>query len=395
MRDKIVHFGVDEHYRLRTLREAGYTVESCVSLSEFKWVLYSEGLVDLIVFTEADGIAPYSAISLARNKCSPLVLFQGWMPHYEQSPFNLVIPMLASVDQWLGEIAHLIESTQRLIEESSNQRTKSRILCEEIARLKEQTIFEFRRSEIELQRNRRFKIEFLPPEGDSSGLDDVSGSGGFLGSLSKEEIQGFRSLMSRSSYEAGTVLFREGQLGGRIYLVYSGSVKLSLNSSDRKRFILHIAGPGEIIGLPSAFTSCPHMVTAEACYPCELGSVSSADFLNFLDRHPHTLRAAACLLGRAYNQASARLRTMGVGFTVMAKVAGLLLEWSGNGNETGRGKQIHVALTHGEMGQCIGATRESVSRILNDLQHRQIIDQKGSMVTILDRVALETCAGER
>lgn len=395
MGGKIIHYGVDEFYRLRILRKAGYTVESCISLSEFKWVLYSTGRIDAVAFTEAEGSTPLTAMSLAHGKRSPLILFQGWTPHYQQSDFNLVIPMLTSVDQWLGDIASLIERTRHLVQESSKLRTKSRILREETAALIEGTTLEFRRSAKEMERNRGFKLDFLAQQDDSVRSGIVPGSSGLPASLGIDAIHELRSLMSRCSCAAGTVLFNEGQRGDEIFILLSGKVKLSLNSSDGKRFIVHIANPGETLGLASAFTSCPHGLTAETCHPCELGSVRSSDFLDFLAGNPQAYLVAACEMGRAYYQACARLRTLGANFTVMAKLSGLLLEWSGHGYQTAQGIQFHIALTHEEMGQCIGTTRESVSLVLSDFQLRRIIDQRGTTLTILDRAALETYAGER
>jgi CRP/FNR family transcriptional regulator len=55
--------------------------------------------------------------------------------------------------------------------------------------------------------------------------------------------------------------------------------------------------------------------------------------------------------------------------------------------------RVHVVLTHGEIGECIGTCRESVTRILGDLQRRQIVNLRGSILTVMDRPALEICAG--
>jgi CRP/FNR family transcriptional regulator, cyclic AMP receptor protein len=177
-----------------------------------------------------------------------------------------------------------------------------------------------------------------------------------------------------------------------VYILLAGQAKLSVNSSDGKRFIVHIANPGEVLGLATVFTSCAHEITAETCYPCDVATVGCTDFRRFLEKYPEAFRAASRDLARAYNLACTRLRTMGVGFTVNAKMAGLLLEWSQTGRETRRGTQIHIALTHQEIGQCIGTSRESVTRSLHNLQQRRIIGQKGTILTILDRAALECCA---
>jgi CRP-like cAMP-binding protein len=53
--------------------------------------------------------------------------------------------------------------------------------------------------------------------------------------------------------------------------------------------------------------------------------------------------------------------------------------------------QIHLALKHGEIAECIGTCRESVTRILRDLQRRNVIELRGSLLTITDQSALEQC----
>jgi CRP/FNR family transcriptional regulator len=391
---RIIYYGADES-RLRTLLSAGYSVQNCNSLSEFRWILYSGGRADVVAFTEAVGKAPQTVMSLARNGRSPLVLFQCRTPHYDESEFNLVVPILTSAKQWLGDIASLIGNTRDAVQRSFELHSKSRLLRKEAAVIIERTRLELHRSNVERERNHGFNVDFLETEGRLPEFVVLPGSSGFLRSLGDDALREFRSMLRLSSCPTGTVLFAEGQMPLSTYLLLRGNVKLSVNSSDGKRFIVRIANPGEILGLASALESCAHQATAETCYPCDVGSVDSSDFLRFLEEHPRALRAAANELSRDYNQACIRLRTMGVSFTVMAKLAGLLLEWSANGTETEQGTQIHMALTHAEVGQCIGAARESVTRVLHDFQQRQFIDQRGSLLTILDRPGLETCAGVR
>lgn len=288
---------------------------------------------------------------------------------------------------------HRLVDRAHLKQRSSELQTKAQLLRKQAAAACERARLEVDRSKTERARNQGFKIDFLNTDEIRPEFAILPGSSSFLCSLSTEAIREFRPLLRLSSCPAGTVLFAEGQMPAEIFILFSGNIKLSVNSSDGKRFIVHIANPGEMLGLASAFTSQPHEVTAETCYACDLGSVASSDLMLFLEEYPKAFRAAAHELGSAYHDACARLRTMGGSFTVMAKLAGLLLEWSANGNQIERGTQIRMALTHAEIGQCIGTTRESVTRILHDLQHRQIIDHRGSMLTILDRAALESCAG--
>jgi CRP/FNR family transcriptional regulator, cyclic AMP receptor protein len=221
---------------------------------------------------------------------------------------------------------------------------------------------------------------------------EIEKCGGFLGSLAADEQRELSSLLKFYAFPAGVILFSEAQLPEAIYFLFAGQVKLSVNSSDGKRFIVHIANPGAVLGLVTAFAFCAHEVTAETCNPCDVASVCRSDFRRFLDKYPQAFRAAAGELARAYNRACMRLRTLGVGFTVDAKMAGMLLEWSSTGRETDQGTEVQIALTHEEIGQCIGTSPQSVTRSLQELQQRGVIERRGSTLTILDRAALETCA---
>lgn len=75
-----------------------------------------------------------------------------------------------------------------------------------------------------------------------------------------------------------------------------------------------------------------------------------------------------------------------------AKFARLILEWSSQGERADEGIQIHLALKHADIAECVGIRRESVTRILRDLQRWHVIGFLGSRLTILDFSALEQCA---
>ncbi len=80
----------------------------------------------------------------------------------------------------------------------------------------------------------------------------------------------FESLASFDSYSAGSMLFAEEQASEEVFILLQGEVKLSVTSSDGKRFILRIAQPGEILGLASAFSGNASEMTAETLYPCDI-----------------------------------------------------------------------------------------------------------------------------
>ena len=74
------------------------------------------------------------------------------------------------------------------------------------------------------------------------------------------------------------------------------------------------------------------------------------------------------------------------------KLARLLLDWSETGQTTECGARFRFSLTHEEIGEFIGASRETVTRTLSVFKSRQLVAFKGSMLTIPSRMALESYA---
>jgi CRP/FNR family cyclic AMP-dependent transcriptional regulator len=221
----------------------------------------------------------------------------------------------------------------------------------------------------------------------------ASRTGGFFKSLSAESLSDFQSLELISSHGPAKTLFSEKQMPSSILVLLEGEVKLSINSSDGKRLILRIAQPGEILGLTAALSGSPYEMTAETLHPCKIASLRRQDFLAFLIRNPGAYQSVVSELSVDYNRACEQLRTVGLSPSAPAKLARLLLEWCAGGQQTESGMRLKLSLTHEEIGECIGASRETVTRTLSDFKHRRLVDLHGSTLMIPNRLALETFAG--
>jgi CRP/FNR family transcriptional regulator, cyclic AMP receptor protein len=219
------------------------------------------------------------------------------------------------------------------------------------------------------------------------------GAGSFCKNLAPEALSEFGSITTCSSCAAGSEIYGEDQIPARVFILLQGQVKVSISARSGRRLILRIAKPGEVLGLSSAFSGNFYEETAQAISPCNLISLRCPDFAAFLVRHPSAFHAVMREFGVQYEQACARLRMTGMTLSVAAKLARLLLEWASSAQQTEYGIRIHVSLTHGEIGECIGTCRESVTRILGEMQRRQIINMRGSILTVSNRTALESCAG--
>src|SRR5262249_25850367 len=98
-------------------------------------------------------------------------------------------------------------------------------------------------------------------------------------------------------------------------------------------------------------------------------------------------------MASAHNGICEQLRNVGLAASAPARLAKLLLDWSNGTEQTKGGSHITMPLTHEEIGEFIGSSRETVTRTFSDFKSRHLIALKGSTVTIPSREALETVAG--
>jgi CRP/FNR family transcriptional regulator, cyclic AMP receptor protein len=216
---------------------------------------------------------------------------------------------------------------------------------------------------------------------------------GFFCQLSASALEDFNAVKSSATYPAGALLFLEKQDPRGVFVLCGGEVKLSISSSAGKTLILRIAKAGEILGLVATLSGIPYEVTAETLHPCQVAFVRRDEFLRFLGKHPEAYQGAVKQLSSLYSGACGQLRTVGLSASAPEKLARLLLEWSADTKETQHGKPIKLPLTHQEIAEFIGSTRETVTRTFSEFKTRQLVSLQGSTLTISNRPGLETIGG--
>jgi len=218
-------------------------------------------------------------------------------------------------------------------------------------------------------------------------------SDSFFCGLPRESLEAFERLKFTAAYPAGAVLFVEGQMPRGIYLLCKGRVKLSTTSADGKTLILKIAQPGEVLGLHATVSGTPYEITAESGQPCQLNFIKREDFLRFLQTHGDACLKAAQHLSRDCQSAYQQIRALGLSHSAPERLARLLLEWAAGEGAVDHGSRVKVALTHEEIAQIIGTSRETVTRTLADFRRKQIAVLKGSTLLIRNKLALERLVG--
>ncbi len=212
----------------------------------------------------------------------------------------------------------------------------------------------------------------------------------FFCELQAGAMKDFDAVRSSSVYPEGAVLFMEKQDPRGVFVLCEGQVKLSISSSEGKTMILRLAKPGEILGLTAVLAGTPYEVTAETLRPCQVAFIRRDDFLRFVAQHPETYHAMVKQLAMFYDDACEQLRTVGLSSSAPERLGRLLLDWSQGAEQTKVGTRLTLPLTHEEIGEFIGSSRETVTRTFSDFKSRHLIALKGSTVTIPNRAALET-----
>jgi len=212
--------------------------------------------------------------------------------------------------------------------------------------------------------------------------------------LPESSLRALEALKYTTLYPRGALLFVEGQPGRGVYILCSGRVKLSATSSDARVIITRIARAGEILGLCATLSGEPYEVTAETLEPSQVNFVRAADFTRFLATDAEACLRAAEQLGRNYSAALEQVRLLGLSHSAAAKLARFLLEVGGAPytNTGGHADRLRLALTHEEIGQLIGASRETVTRLFSEFKHENLIQVKGAVLQLNNRPALEALA---
>jgi CRP/FNR family cyclic AMP-dependent transcriptional regulator len=191
---------------------------------------------------------------------------------------------------------------------------------------------------------------------------------------------------------SAAVLFVEGQSPRGVYVLCSGKVKLSTTSREGKVLILKQAEAGEVLGLSAAISGTSYEMTAETSTPCQLNFISRQDLMSLLQRQSEIGVHAAQALSREFQSAYRDIHDLVLARSSSGKLARLLLSCAPPGTRESTEQRLRSSMTHEEMAQRIGSSRETVTRLLSNLKKRRLIRLEGATLVIRDRSGLEALA---
>jgi CRP/FNR family transcriptional regulator, cyclic AMP receptor protein len=204
-----------------------------------------------------------------------------------------------------------------------------------------------------------------------------------------------RSLGNKKSsvvYEPGSVLYREGEPCDGIFHLCRGKVKLIAGDSNGRTAILKIARNGELLGVAEAVLNRPFLSTAEIVETSAAVFVPRDEFIQIFPRNSHAGIDVVKQLSLDALATFASLRALRLSRSTSQRLAGLILQWTKSDDDCSRAQTIELPYTHAQMGQMIGCSRETVTRLLNGFQRKGIATVRGRSLVIHDLSQLQSFA---
>ena len=212
-------------------------------------------------------------------------------------------------------------------------------------------------------------------------------------SLSPEVLKLLSGVCHLSTYPGEAILFVEGQMPRGAFVLCSGKVKLSTASREGKVLILKIAEPGEVLGLSAVIAGEPFELTAETAGPCQVNFIEREALMRLMGSNGELGLHASQSLSREFQSAYRDIHDLVLARSSIGKLARLLLSWTPIRAKAEPPEiRLRANLTHEEMAQMIGSSRETVTRLLSDLKKKDLIRHDGSTLVIRNRSALEALA---
>ncbi len=191
----------------------------------------------------------------------------------------------------------------------------------------------------------------------------------FLARLLPSERGALLAMATRKEFRRGEMLFKAGGEDGVVHILDRGRVKVYHLSPTGKEFLLWFCFPGEIFGLAEACHGGERQAYAQACESTHVLTIPQVDFKRYLESHPEAVLLVNDIL-------ACRLRNLGhivqslVASDVSERVVQLITRFAAShGRKTPDGDvTLDLRLTHQEMADMIGTTRQSVTTALSALR---------------------------
>lgn len=216
----------------------------------------------------------------------------------------------------------------------------------------------------------------------------------FFTGLSAKALEAINQRFVEIGYQAGEMVYAAGDPAERLFVVAEGKVKLLQHPINGRNILLHILSSGEFFGNLTTLGVATYPDTVQAQTPACILSIRSDDFRQILDDHPELALKTLQVLGERLTASNRRVLQLS-SMPVEQRIAITLLELGEKlGRQQDLGMLIDVPLSRDDLAEMTGATPETASRVISQLQGSGIVVSGRQWIAISDRAGLEALAGK-
>ncbi|MDR2945485.1 MAG: Crp/Fnr family transcriptional regulator [Candidatus Adiutrix sp.] len=206
----------------------------------------------------------------------------------------------------------------------------------------------------------------------------------FFSGLDAELTERLASIAVPKGYEAGEIIFEEGDPGLGFHLVAEGRVKIFKSQPDGREHLLHLFGPGEPFGEVAIFLGRGYPARAQAVAQTRTVFFPREALRNLIAQNPDLAFGLLAVLSQRLVRFAGLLEDITLK-KVPARLAAFLLS-------SAEGGRVELRLTKGQLASLLGATPETISRALGRLKKAGLISEEKSEIVIIDRLRLAELA---
>jgi CRP-like cAMP-binding protein len=200
--------------------------------------------------------------------------------------------------------------------------------------------------------------------------------------LTEADLEALARLTSRRRYPKDGVVFFENEVGDTLFVVVEGRIKVTILGDDGREIILSVLGPGEFFGEMALLDHEPRSATTIAAEETELLCLSRQDFEGVMAGNANVTSALIKVLTSRLRHANHQISTLAL-LDVYGRVARVIVDMA---REEGRrlkdGRIAFRRPTHQEIANRIGTSRETVTRMLRDLQQQGLVHIGGKEILV-------------
>ncbi|MWV45079.1 helix-turn-helix domain-containing protein [Paenibacillus sp. HJL G12] len=207
--------------------------------------------------------------------------------------------------------------------------------------------------------------------------------------FSDQNIDRLMVMMKERIVPEGSHLFWEGDVSDKLFYVKRGRIKLTKSTDEGKELILYMYQSGDMVGQADPFFSSKHSFTAEVLEESEIGVIDTKDLEVLICQHCDFAIDFMKWMGIHHRLTQTKFRDLMMYGKPGALCSTLIRLGNTYGEKHGDTILIHKKITHTDLSNMIGATRESVNRMLSDLRKKDAVEYENGMIVIKDLEMLQ------